>query len=169
VPRQVDADRRARPGLAVDLEEAAVLRDDAVDRGEPQARPLALRLGGEEGLEEVRQGRRVHPAPGVADREPHVLPGDGLHVAGAVRLAQRVAAGLDGHPAGAVDRVAAVDAEVGEDLVELERVHADRPQPRAGLPLEGDALADEAPEHPEHARDALVQVEHHRRGGLLAR
>ena len=40
VAGQVDPEGRALPGLAVDVDEAAVLLDDAVDRGQPQSRAL---------------------------------------------------------------------------------------------------------------------------------
>ena len=51
-------------GLRVELDLAAGLADDAVDRREPQAGALALRLGGEEGLEDAGlRSRRPCPRP----------------------------------------------------------------------------------------------------------
>ena len=75
---------------------------------------------------------------------------------------------LDGDLADAGDGVAGVDAQVGQDLVDLGGVHLDRPQVRSGQPGQIDVLADEPPQHLEHARHGLVQVEHLRGDGLLA-
>ena len=69
-------------------------------------------------------------------------------------------------PAG--DGVAGVDAEIGQDLVELGGVHLDRGQVGAWLPVKLDALADQAPEHLEHALDRGVDVEHLGHDRLLA-
>ena len=48
-----DAEARPRPGGAACADVAAVLLDDAVGQGQPQARPLADGLGGEEGVEDL--------------------------------------------------------------------------------------------------------------------
>ena len=58
------------------------LAHDGVEGREPEARALADLLGGEEGLEEPGQGRRVHAAAGVRDREQHMLAGDRARLAG---------------------------------------------------------------------------------------
>jgi hypothetical protein len=60
-PGQVDLERRAAPGLTVDPDVAAALLHDPVDRRQPQPDPLALPLGGKEGLEDPGPGVRVHP------------------------------------------------------------------------------------------------------------
>src|SRR5690606_18098791 len=48
--RQIDPDRRSPTLCAIDLHHATGLRDEAVDLAEPQSRPLADLLGGEEGI-----------------------------------------------------------------------------------------------------------------------
>ena len=76
MPGQVDLEGRSLARLAVDIDEAVVLLDDAVDRGQPQAGALAHLLGGEERLEELCQRLLVHAAAVVADGQQHILAGD---------------------------------------------------------------------------------------------
>ena len=59
--------RLPRPGAVLDFEGAAVVAEDPVADGEAQARPAAHRLGGEEGLEDVRQVLGTDPAAVVFD------------------------------------------------------------------------------------------------------
>ena len=84
VPGQVDLEGRALARLAVDVDEAVVLLDDAVDRGQPQAGAFAHLLGGEKRLEDVVQGLLVHAAAVVAHRQQHILAGDKPGMVGAV-------------------------------------------------------------------------------------
>ena len=86
----------------------------------------------------------------------------------AVGLVEGDRGGLDGDPAGVADGVAGVDAQVDEDLVDLGRIDAHRRQPPGRQPGEVDVLADEPPDHLEHAGHGGVQVEHPRRRGLPA-
>ena len=65
--RQVDPERRAAAGLRFHFDPAAMLFDNAKDRGQPQSSPFADFFGGEKGLENVRQDLRGDAAPGVAD------------------------------------------------------------------------------------------------------
>ena len=54
-------------------DEAARLLDDAVDRREPEAGPLADLLGREEWLEDLAEHVRRDPAAGVGDRKRAVI------------------------------------------------------------------------------------------------
>src|SRR5213079_1097004 len=106
--RQPHAKRRAATDFGVDIDTAAVLFDDAVYRREAQAG--AARLGREERLEDAWQDLARNPAAGIADLEADV----GLE-------ARR----RDRQRAAARHRVAAVDCEVDEHLVEHRRVGLD--------------------------------------------
>ena len=55
IARQVDLEGRSLARFAVDIDEAVVLLDDAVDRGQPQAGALAHFLGGEKRFEQMGQ------------------------------------------------------------------------------------------------------------------
>ena len=87
-PRQVHLEGGPLPRLAVHVDEAVVLLDDPVDRGQPQPRALPRPLGREERLEQVRQRLLVHAAPVVAHRKQHVLSRHEARVSGAVRLVE---------------------------------------------------------------------------------
>src|SRR5207245_11068716 len=58
--RQVDLERGALAGLAVDVHGAAALTDDPVHGGQAQAGPLALLLGREERIESESHCSGVH-------------------------------------------------------------------------------------------------------------
>ena len=168
MPGQVNLEGRAFPWFAVDVDEAVVLLDDAVDRGQPQAGSLPHLLGGEKRFEDLVEGFLVHAAAVVAYGQQHILPGDKPRVIGAVGLVEGGVFRFDGDLADSGDGVPGVDAQIGQDLVDLGGVHLDRPQVRARQPGEIDVLADQPPQHLEHALHGLVQVEHLGGDGLLA-
>ena len=64
--RQEDAERGAFALLGIDIDEAASLLDDAVDRREPEAGALADFLGREERLEDLVDDIRRDTSAGVA-------------------------------------------------------------------------------------------------------
>src|SRR5207247_11291906 len=70
--RQVDFEGRPFSGLAIHPDVPATLFDNAVDRGQAKTGPLSVLFGREEWLEDASLGLRVHPAPGIADRQHHV-------------------------------------------------------------------------------------------------
>ena len=107
-------------------------RDRAVHRRQPEPRPLAHRLGGVEGLEDVRQGLRRDPDPGVGDREADE------HAVGA-RLDEQAPA--VGH------RVARVDRQVDHHLLDLPAVGQHPGQRVIRAQLDRDVLADQPLEH----------------------
>src|SRR5207247_6987055 len=92
---EVNPESRALPWLAVHLDTAAVLLHQAVHRGQPQARSLPGRLGRETRFEDARLRVLVHPAPGVADGEAHVLASPHGATNETLILGEVRAAGLD--------------------------------------------------------------------------
>ena len=108
------------------------------------------------------------PQPSSLTASMHVVAGDEARVGGAVGLVEGDVFRLDGDLAHAGDGVPGVDAKVGQNLVDLGGVHLDRPQARARHPDEIDVLADQPPQHLEHARHGVVQVQDLGRDGLLA-
>ena len=123
--------------LAVDIDEAVVLLDDAVNRGQPQAGAFAHLLGGEKRLEQIVQGLMIHAAAVVADGQQHIIAGDKARVMGAVVLVESDVARFDGDFASVRDGVPGVDAEVGQDLVDLRWVDLDLRQVLARQPDSG--------------------------------
>jgi len=70
---QINLEAGAAAGGGVDVDEAAALLDDAVDRGEAEAGTLAGFLGGKERLKDAGFGGRVHALAGVGDGYDHVV------------------------------------------------------------------------------------------------
>ena len=79
--RQVDLEGRSLSWLTVHGNEAVILLNRAVHRGQPETGALALLLGGEERLEQMADGLPVHAAAVVTDRQQHILAGHypGVH------------------------------------------------------------------------------------------
>jgi hypothetical protein len=65
--RQKDHDSRALSEFAFNVDQSAVVGNNAANRGEPQAGALARTLGSEERLEEALSSFRVHAAAIVRD------------------------------------------------------------------------------------------------------
>ena len=166
---QVDLDRGAFADLAVDLDVAARLLDQAVHHRQPQARALALGLGREEGLEGLVDDFLRHAAAGVAHGQQHVLAGRDLRVRGAVGGVQRGVGDLDGEPAGAVHGVAGVDRQVQDRVLELRRVDLGGPQAARDHHLDVDLLAQGAPHHVFHAGQQAADLDRLRLERLAAR
>src|SRR5947208_3070938 len=67
--RQIDGEGAALADAARDVDRAARVGDDAVDQRQAEAGALADFLGGEERLEDARDGRLVHAAAAIGDRQ----------------------------------------------------------------------------------------------------
>ena len=67
-----------------------------------------------------------------------------------------------------MDGIPGVDAKVGQDLVDLGRVHLDGAEASGGKPEKLDILSDETVEDREHSLHGLVQVEYLGRDRLFA-
>ena len=74
MPRQEDVERGALTGLGVDIDEAAGLLDDAVDRRQAEAGALADFLGREERLEDLVDDVGGNAGAGVGDVDPARSP-----------------------------------------------------------------------------------------------
>ena len=94
--RQINGEYRALGAVGLHPDPAVVIRDDAVDDGQPQARAPAL--GGEVGQEELFLVRVGDSLARVGDRQPQaaVLPGGPHHhLAGGVGGLHRVVQEID--------------------------------------------------------------------------
>src|SRR5207248_840028 len=123
--RQSDAEGAPGAGRALDVDPPAVGRHHRVAHREPEPRPAAHVLGGEEGVEDAAEDGGRDAGPVVADRDAH-----------------RVALGARHDPdvTRARDRVAGVGEQVHEHLVQLARVALHGGE-RAVIAVDGDALA----------------------------
>ncbi len=179
VHRQVDRETRALR-LAVGAQgvvgedEPARLLDDAVDGRQPEPGALALLLGGEERLEDLRQVGRRDAAAGVLGDQHRI-------VAGRDDLAARPAHVAGDHPAGGegqrargvfaaarLDRIARVDGEVDDHLLELARVGPHGPEIAVMMGLERDLGAEQPLEQLADLGDHVGQLQHFGLQRLLA-
>src|SRR5207253_10112761 len=72
--REVDLEGGSLAGSAGDRDRAAVLLDDPLAQREPEARPLARRLGREERLKDLGLNVARDPGAGIGDRELDTRP-----------------------------------------------------------------------------------------------
>jgi len=106
-------------GLGIHPDEPARLLDDPVHRRQTQPRPFAGRFRGEERLEDVRLRAGVHSSTRVRHGEHDVAAGLGGRVGLQVSLVHVHVGRFDGQPATSGHRVARVDRQVHDDLLEL--------------------------------------------------
>src|SRR6185437_13890132 len=126
----INLDRRALPDLAIDLDVAAGLLDEAVHLAQPKAGALPELLGGEERLEGAIDYLAGHAGAGVADANGDVLAGRQIGIDTAILLIgidvgafyRQLAAGRHG--------VARVDGEIDERRLEVVGIDFDVPQAR---------------------------------------
>jgi hypothetical protein len=135
---------------------------------EPQARPAAAGLGGEERLEEAAADLLAHTGAAVGDRQQHVRAGRHVAVGGDVALVELDVRGGDRQPPAAGHRVARVGGEVEYDALDLGAVGLDRRDALAELDRELHVVADDPLEHRAHAAHDLVHVDGRRVQDLAA-
>jgi len=118
------------------VDHAAALLDDAVDRGQAQARAPARLLGGVEGLEDALAGVGVHADAVVRDPEADVVAAD--RVQGELPrlvVAQMHVGGLDAEAAAGGHGVSGVHHQVHDHLLKHGAVGGDSNRILADLQL----------------------------------
>lgn len=70
--REVEAESGPAPGLGVHIQEPAMAAKDRRHSGEPKSRTLTHLLGGEEGVNDLRDDIGWHPGAGVGHRDKHM-------------------------------------------------------------------------------------------------
>ena len=160
--RQVQLDRGAATGFAVDLHMAAGLAHEAIHHRQSQAAALAFRLGGKERVEGLRHDFGRHAGAGVADGDHHVLAGRQFRVVPCVVVVEHGVAYLDGELAHAVHGVARVDAQVEHRVFHLGGIDQRVPQAARDHGFHLDLLAQATPQHVFHAGDEAADAHHAR-------
>ena len=118
--------------------------------------PLPTGLVVKKGSNARSRTSRGHSAAGVGDADLDIFAGaDVADLVGG----ERDVGGGDAHHALAVHRVARVDREVDDGVLELVRVDVDRPGVGIEVDLDLDALAERAVEQVGHAADQLAAVD----------
>ena len=169
VAGQVEVDGRAFAHHRMDAGVAARLAGETIDHRQTQAGALSDRLGGEERVEGLGQGLGRHAGAVVRDAHHHVLAGSDIGVHGRVTRVELTRRRLHADHAAARHRVARVDGQVEQGVLDLVAVGLDGRQSGLQQQFELDVLADAAPEHVLHLGDQAVDLERLQVQGLLAR
>ena len=138
----------------------AALLDDAVDGGQAEAGALALRLRREEGFEQVPHDLRAHSATRVRHGQGDVRTRLGIPTTRGLIFVEHGLAGRDLDRSPVRHRLARIEDEVQEDLLDLHGIRVDRTFLRARDEDELHELACYAPEHRVERGDDRAQIEH---------
>ena len=87
---------------------------------------------------------------------------------GAVVLVEADILGFNSHLAHIFYGVPRIDAQIGQDLIDLGGIDFDGPKVILRLPGKVEIFADQPPEHFQHSFDDRVKIEHFGCDGLLA-
>src|ERR1700674_1066834 len=103
------------------MNEAIVLFDDSVDRGETQSGPFADFFRGEKRLEDAVSSCRIHPNSGVGYGENDVAASLNVGVEAAIRLIQIEHLRLNDKSTATGHRVPSIEAKIHEHLLHLRK------------------------------------------------
>ena len=131
--------------------------------------PWPCGFGGEERLEHPGDHLGGHAGAGVRDPQPGVAARLEAGPGGCVGLVHGDVRGIDRELPAAGHRVARVDRQVDQDLLELAGVRLDRPQAAGGHGGQVDVLAQGAAQQLLQAADDVVEAEHLRVHDIAAR
>ena len=112
----------ARIQLALDFDPAVMLFDDPVNRGQSESGALTDFLRGKERLEDFLQVLWINAAAGVGDSQADKFAGARLGIVSFVRFIHRDAGGRDNQLPAFRHRIARIDREIQNDLLELSGV-----------------------------------------------
>ncbi len=169
VARQQNAERRADARLAFAEDVAAGLLDDAVDHGEAEAGALADFLGGEEGLEDLAAHFLGNAVAVVLDLDQDVVGRRQRFLVERRAIGRGDVARAQRDPTALAHRVARVDDEIDDDLLELIEVGLHQPQIASVHDVELDRFADQPAQQHLQFRQHLAELQRLRTQGLPAR
>src|SRR6202008_410500 len=101
------------------------LLHNSIHSGETETGAFTGVLGGEERIERLLARVAIPSDPGVATRQHYVAPGNDGRVLAGVRLIELHILGLDGNGSALRHRVARVDYQVDEYLLDLTGIRYD--------------------------------------------
>ena len=134
--------------------------DHAAQHGrEPKARPLALRLGGEERLEDAALDRLGDADAGVGDRQDGEVAAEGPARDLAEGLLHRPPFEAQRQAPTVGHRIAGIDAEVQDRVLELPGIARDDDRPRGDGGGEGDRRPERARGHLHGLAQQLAEVD----------
>ena len=157
--RQVNLEGGSLAGPAGDLDKAAALFDDAIDRGEPQSGAAAHILGGKERFKNVIQSLVVHAQAVIGNPHEDIGAGDEVRLFPGIGLIKSDIGSGDDEFAALGHGVPGVDRQVQDDLFHLAGVSLDDRQHRFEIEKEFDVFTDEAAQHLFQITDDPVEIE----------
>lgn len=107
---------------------AARLFDETIDHRQAESRSLALALGREEGLEDLVDDVVRHTAAGVGHGQHDILARCHLVMGAGIIVVEMRVAQLDGQLALAIHRIAGVDRQVQQRILDLRWVDEGVPE-----------------------------------------
>ena len=164
---QVELHRRPDAGLRVDLHVPARLLDEAEHHRKTEPRALAGRLGREERIEGLLHHLRRHAGAGVGHRDHHILPSRGV-VLERIGVVEMGVHRLDRQLAAAGHRIARVDGEIDERLLQLAGIDIHLPQAAGQHGLQRNLLAQRPAQQFADAADQFVGADRFGRQRLAA-
>jgi hypothetical protein len=165
--RKIDAEEAALLRFTVDVDESAMLLDDAINSSKTHAATAAALLGREERLKDAIASLRVHADAGVGNGKDGVRTGDDVRIEAAVGIVEDRHFGFNGEAAAIGHGIAGVEAEVHENLLDLGGVGFD------GLKIGGDefhfdVLVDDLVEETGEAVEGGIEIDGAGLKGLTA-
>ena len=103
----------------MDIDESIVLLDGAVNGGQSKAGAFAHALGGEKRLEKMSKCFSGHPRTIVTDGKENIFPGDNIFLSVVKNCMDRGVFRFDDQFSDAGNCIPGVDAQIGQDLVDL--------------------------------------------------
>ena len=156
---KVDRERRPASGLALDEDRTFTLLHDAVDGGETEPVPLAVRLGREERLEDMREHFARHADPGIFHPQTDPVPGLDTVVNRERGVVDVDVGRLDRKAPSFGHRVPGVESQVQDHLLELRGFGLHRRNVVTEPHVQLDILTEHALQHPLGIAHHVVEVE----------
>ncbi len=166
--RQIELEGRAKTLLAVKLDVAAGLLDEAVDHAQPEPGSLAHTLGRKERIEHPVADRLGNSGAGIAHRDHDIIADLNVAIGRGIILIETHIVGFQNQLAAARHGVAGVDRKIEQRSTELARVDQGRPQLVRQHRFDFDLLAQGRPHQLCGFHDQAVDVGFARLQRLLA-
>ena len=157
--RQVQPERRAPALGAFDPHMPARTAGEAVDHRQAKPGSLPDRLGREERLENLLEGLVGHANAGVAHADHDIVTGFDLLLRETLSVGQDFTGGDNRQRAPLRHRVARVDRQIEDRILELMGIRQRRPVLGGKVHRKPDRLAQGPPQHLLHAADQLIDID----------
>src|SRR6056297_3121733 len=143
ISRQVDPECGALIRFTGNIDEAVVLFDDTVYRSQSQAGAIAGLFGGKKRFKNFAECLLIHAAAVVVHGQAYEIAGNKPGMFRAVSRVKTCCASFNGNFTHIGDGIPGVDAQIGQDLVQMMGVEQNRPQADSGPPHKLNVFSEE--------------------------